>query len=200
MSNNMEFNFGDVKTRCKKKGLAIGGITPKDNVLNLDLPGESQELTGENKIHVQDMIKATNQNNFFTSMNQKYQRSDFLIMLKPEQIQKYAKDRIFKEMVQGKIDYTIFGFYYNDSKFLENLLIAAQDELINNSIIRDALGFYNNSFPGNQNIINLLTRYDNLAQVYHVLFDKLSAVKNTGNVGYLADIQYILAAHKNTLI
>ena len=95
--------------------------------------------------------------------------------------------------------YSIFGFYYNDSKFLENLLIAAQDELINNSTERDALGLYNATYPGNQTAINLFSRHDALTRIYSVLTDKLSYVKRTGNIGYLADIQYILAAYKNAL-
>ena len=103
-------------------------------------------------------------------------------------------------MIQGKVDYSIFGHYFNDSKFLENVLIAAQDELINNSIIRDSLGLYNNTFPGNQTAMNLFLRHDSLVRVYQVFFDKLTLVKNTGNVGYLADIQYVLAPYKNTLL
>ena len=192
--SNMDFDFGTLSGN----ELSIGN-NPTNGIINLDLPGESKTLTGENKVRVQEIINPSNQNNYFTAMNLKYKTSDFIFYLKPEQIQKSAKDRIFKEMVQGKIDYSIFGMYYNDSKFLENLLIAAQDELINNSTIRDALAFYNASYPGNQSTINLLSRHDSLSRVYSVLVDRLLSVKNTGNVGYLADIQYVLAAYKNTL-
>ena len=191
--SNMDFDFGTLSGN----DLSIG--TNPTNKLNLDLPGESKTLTGENKVRVQEIINPSNQNNYFTAMNLKYKTSDFIFYLKPEQIQKSAKDRIFKEMVQGKIDYSIFGMYYNDSKFLENLLIAAQDELINNSTIRDALAIYNASYPGNPSTINLLGRHEALSRVYSVLVDRLLSVKNTGNVGYLADIQYVLAAYKNTL-
>lgn len=193
---NMEFNFDSIGN-----DLSIGNSPNKENRLNLDLPGESKdELTGENKVQVAEIINPSNQNNYFTAMNLKYKTSDFVFYLKPEQIQKAAKDRIFKEMIQGKIDYSIFGLYFNDSKFLENLLIAAQDELINNSTIRDALGLYNSTYPGNQIVVNLGIRYNSLSQVFQVLFDKLTYVKSTGNVGYLADIQYVLAPYKNTLI
>jgi hypothetical protein len=190
---NMDFDFGSMNS-----DISIG-VNPGSG-LNLDLPGESKdELKGENRVIVADMIKANNQNNYFTSMNQKYKTSEFVFYLKPEQIQKAAKDRIFKEMIQGRIDYSIFGFYFNDSKFLENLLIAAQDELINNSTLRDALALYNTTYPGVQNAMNLFSRHDALSRIYSVLFDKLTFVKSTGNVGYLADIQYVLAAYKNAL-
>ena len=38
--------------------------------------------------------------------------------LKPEQIQRAAKERIFREMARGQIDYGQFGKYYLDGKFL----------------------------------------------------------------------------------
>ena len=194
--SNMEFDFNSYKTG--KNGLSIGPSS--ESLLNIDLPGESKdELTGENKVQVQEIIAPSNQNNYFTAMNLKYKRPDFVFYLKPEQIQKSAKDRIFKEMIQGKIDYSIFGMYFNYSKFLENLLIAAQDELINNSTIRDALGLYNMTYPGNQQAMILFNKHDAYARIFSVFVDKLTYVKNTGNVGYLADIQYVLAPYKNAL-
>lgn len=193
---SMDFDLNSYKTG--KNGLNIGPST--ESILNMDLPGENKDnLTGEVQVQVQEIIAPSNQNNYFTAMNLKFKRSDFVFYLKPEQIQKSAKERIFKEMIQGKIDYSIFGMYFNDSKFLENLLIAAQDELINNSTIRDALGFYNMNYPGNQQVMNLLNRHDAWARIYSVFVDKLTSVKNTGNVGYLADIQYVLAPYKNAL-
>ena len=190
---SMEFDFNSMNS-----SMSIGNTPSR---LNLELSGneKKEELTGENKVQIQEIINPSDQNNYFTAMNLKYKRSDFVFYLKPEQIQKSAKERIFKEMIQGRIDYTVFGFYFNDSKFLENLLIAAQDELINNSTIRDALVFLNQAYPGNQNVINLISRYDSLSRVYTVLTDKLNFVKSTGNVGYLSDIQYVLAAYRNTL-
>lgn len=192
---DMSFDFASMETDFS---LSSKPIPNKEFKLNLDLPGEAKEETGE-KVTMGSMITANNQNNYFTSMNQKYKTSDFVYYLKPEQIQKSAKEKIFKEMIQGRIDYTIFGLYFNDSKFLENLLIAAQDELINNSTIRDALGLYVNTYPGNQYAMNLYSRHDTLSRVYSVLFNKLTYVKSTGNVGYLADIQYVLAEYKNAL-
>ena len=195
---DMSFNFNDYKADFALPSTIVP--QKQDSRLNLDIPGETQDdLTGGERINMGAMITASNQNNYFTAMNMKYKTSDFIYYLKPEQIQKSAKEKIFREMVQGKIDYTIFGMYFNDSKFLENLLIAAQDELINNSTIRDALSLYVATYPGNQYSVNLLGRHDALSRIYTVLFDKLNFVKNTGNVGYLADIQYVLAEFKNAL-
>ena len=65
--SNMEFDFGSIR----KKELTVGS-SPNDSLLNMDLPGESKELKGENKVHVQDMVKSTKQNNYFTNMILKY--------------------------------------------------------------------------------------------------------------------------------
>jgi len=194
----MTFNFKDIKEDFAMP--SSPNTTQKEqSIINFDNSTESSKEEIGEKVNLGNMITANNQNNYFTSMNMKYKTSDFIYYLKPEQIQKAAKDKIFREMVQGKIDYTIFGLYYNDSKFLENLLIAAQDELINNSTIRDALAFYINTYRGNQYAVNLYNRYDALTHIYEVLFNKLSYVKSTGNVGYLTDIQYVLAQFKNAL-
>lgn len=148
-----------------------------------------------------------NQNNknkpdmsYFGAMKRKFQDvPNFIWYLKPEQIQKSAKERIFREMIRGSIDYSENGQYFQDTKFLENLIIAAQDELINNTIIRDSLKFYNYSFPGQIDVIKLVARYENLAYVMNVIYNKLNETKYTGNIGPLTDIQYILNSYRNLL-
>ena len=137
---------------------------------------------------------------YFGAMKRKFQDvPNFIWYLKPEQIQKSAKERIFREMVRGSIDYSENGQYYQDTKFLENLIIAAQDELINNTIIRDSLRYYSYSFPGQTEVSKLLARYENLVYIMSILLNKLNETKFTGDIGPLTQIQYILASYRNIL-
>ena len=139
-------------------------------------------------------------NCYFASMIRRYPDApNFIVYLKPEQIQRSAKERIFREMVRGQINYAEYGQYYQDSKFLENLIIAANDELISNATLRDALAFYDLYCPGQQNVITCRARHENLVYVYYVILTKLNEVKFYNNVGYLADLQYILNGYRNAL-
>lgn len=137
--------------------------------------------------------------NYFEDMIQRYETEDFVPKLKPEQIQKSAKERIFREMVKGKIDYGVHGNYFLDAKFLENLCIAADNELLNKTTIRDALCFYDMTFPGQGSVIHNKAIFENLCIVYKCLNDKLQWLKFGGNVGVLTDIPYILANYRNSI-
>ena len=134
----------------------------------------------------------SDQRNYFTSQITRFQTEDFIVALKPEQIQRSAKERIFREMVRGQIDYTEFGKYFLDSKFLSNLIIAAENELTNNAILSSALELYDFTYPGQMEVIHNRTKHGNLCLIYQVLLDRLNTVQLTGNVGCLTDIQYVL--------
>lgn len=140
------------------------------------------------------------QNNYFTNLEKKFPDDPNIVAhLKPEQIQKGAKERIFREMVKGQIDYSIYGRYFLDPKFIGNLLIAANDELNNNSTLREALSFYDRYNPNNPKMITLLNKHTCLEQIYGVLVDKLNMVSMYENIGYLTDISYILANYRNII-
>lgn len=132
------------------------------------------------------------QNNYFTSQIKRFQSEDFIMALKPEQIQRSAKERIFREMVRGQIDYTQFGKYFLDNKFLSNLIIAADNELTNNAVVSSALELYDLTYPGQIEVVRNRAKHTNLCTIYRVLLDRLNAVQLTGNVGCLTDIQYVL--------
>ena len=133
-----------------------------------------------------------NQNNYFTSQIRRFQSDDFIMALKPEQIQRSAKERLFREMVLGQIDYTEFGKYFLFSLFLSNLIIAADNELTNNTVVSQALELFDLTYPGRVEVIRNRARYQNLCIMYNVLLDRLNTVQLTGNVGALTDIQYVL--------
>lgn len=131
-------------------------------------------------------------NNYFTSTISRYNNEDFVHFLKPEQIQRSAKERIFREMVRGQIDFGIYGKYFQDSKFLENILIAATDELNNNIAVNAALEYYDMNRPGDMIIIRNRVKHSNLVIIYTALVTRLNTVKLTGNIGYLTDLPYVL--------
>ena len=133
------------------------------------------------------------QNNYFTTMISRYNGSqEFVQFLKPEQIQKSAKERIFREMARGQIDYSQFGNYYLDNKFLENLIVAANDEMINATVISNALYFYDTQFPGDYTVARIRARQEQLKVIYYTIYTRLCNVKYTNDIGCLTDIQYVL--------
>lgn len=136
---------------------------------------------------------ANNQNNYFSLNIKKYNREDFICMMKPEQIQRDAKNRIFREMVQGKIDYSIYGKYFLDSKFIDNLIISAENELRNNTTVLNALVFYDTYGPGDPNVGVNRIRYNNLCIIYQTLMSRLNMVRMYADVGYLIDLAAVLA-------
>lgn len=135
---------------------------------------------------------AQNQNNYFSNSIRKYNSEEFVSFLKPEQIQKSAKERIFREMVKGQIDYVQYGKYFLDSKFLENLIIAAENELKNNITIYNALRYYDLNFPGDINVIYNSTKHNCLVFIFDNILQRLRNIKMTSNIGYLSDLQYVL--------
>jgi len=138
--------------------------------------------------------------NYFDSMERRYQDAvNFVIYLKPEQIQRSAKERIFREMVRGNVDYSEHGKYFQDEKFLENVLTAARDELSNNITIRNALVFQDTHMPGIQAVIALRARYEILCYIFNILVGKLEMVKLSDDIGHLVDIPYILSGYRNQL-
>lgn len=122
---------------------------------------------------------------------------DFVFTMSPESIQRNAKRRIFSDMVKGNIDYGVHGKYFNDPKFLENLIIAAENELLNNEVILTALMEFDMNHPGNSTVIMNRTKFNGLVIIYRSLVNKLHAVKMSFNVGYLVDIPVELRTYRN---
>jgi hypothetical protein len=144
------------------------------------------------------MAQKNRQNYFDQSIRQFGE--DFIMMLTPEKIQRSAKQRIFREMVQGHIDYSVYGKYFTDPKFFENLLIAAYDELNNNAIIKSALTEFDLHHPGNNLVVVLKGKYTSLEYIYGVIYGRLSQVKASGyNIGYLSDLSAVLYNYRNQI-
>lgn len=145
------------------------------------------------------MANNNNRQNYFDQQIRQ-NGTDFILSLSPEKIQRNAKTRIFREMVTGQIDYTVYGKYFTDSKFFENLFIACFDELQNNTLIANALQVYDMYYPGNQLTTILLGKHKSLAYVYNVIYNALYAMKmDNYNVGQLSGISAMLYDYRNIL-
>ena len=176
------------------------------NLININPPEPSTQGTEKPQPYYpqqqlqQNTSVNANDRCWFANMIRRYPDiPNFITMLKPEMIQRSAKERIFREMVRGQINYSEHGQYFRDNKFLENTIIAAQDELNYNITLRDALVFYDFNCPGQQAVINARAKHENLVYVFNVLLNKLMEVKYTDNIGALTDIQYVLGSYRNIL-
>ena len=138
-----------------------------------------------------------NKNNFITNMKKQF-GDNWIVSLSPEDIQRSGK-RIFKEMVKGQFDYEQLGIYFLDGKFLDNLIVAASNELEINTLYYNALSFYMQSFPHTPNISPAIVHVQKLAYIYNVIYQNLSAVKQTGNIGYLHNVCALLYSYRSHL-
>lgn len=135
--------------------------------------------------------------NYIQNMIRQY-GENWIVALRPEDIQRSGK-RIFKEMVKNQIDYQSEGNYFLDGKFLDNLIISATNELEINTLYFNAVSFYQQYNPNVPNISVQVTHLQVLCYIYSVIYNKLSTVKSTGNIGYLADTSALLYNYRNHL-
>lgn len=135
--------------------------------------------------------------NYITNMVKQY-GENWIVALKPEDIQKSGK-RIFKEMVKGNFNYEEVGNYFLDAKFLDNLIIACSNELQVNTLYFTALQFYMQYYPNIQDGQAELSHLQSLCYIYSVILNKLNSVKQTHNIGWLADTSAILFSYRNHL-
>ena len=125
---------------------------------------------------------------------------DWIVAVKPENIQRSCK-RIVRDMIQNNVDYEKYGQYYLDSKFIENLIIACNNEYEEAVLHYNALTFYwqynmNAQIP---NIGSLVEHDRCLTFIYATVITKLNNVKLTGNIGELYDIGATLFQYRNHL-
>lgn len=116
---------------------------------------------------------------------------DWVSLATPEQIQNQFK-RIVKDMVMGNIDYSVYGKYFYDLKFMENLIIGITNELEINTLDYTTGSFYLQYFPETPNLGVHISHLGTLIYIYNTILEKLNFVKTTGDIGYLADISGLL--------
>ena len=135
--------------------------------------------------------------NYF-DMNIRQNGEDFINGLPPRSVQSSARRRIFREIINGEIDFSMYGKYFTDNRFIENLLIPAREELNINATIRDALINYDLCFPGTL-AGAIKGKYVGLAYIYETLVDRFEKVKCSGNIGFLLDIPAVLRNYRNLM-
>lgn len=138
-----------------------------------------------------------NKNNYITNMIRQF-GENWIVALKPEDIQRSGK-RIFKEIVKGQYDYEQTGKYFLDGKFLDNLIIAASNELEINTLYYNAITFYMQYNPQIPNISVQQTHLQILCYIYNMIYTRLCTVKETGNIGCMHDISAFLYSYRNHL-
>ena len=127
--------------------------------------------------------------NYFQDMKNRYQgNEDWVNLVTAQDIQKSAVKRIFKEMVNGAYDYGKVGNYFLDSRFLENLIVAAGAKLEYYTLLNNAVYMYKEYNPGFPNLGAHMTHIMNLQYTYSIIYQALENVKYTYNVSALIDI------------
>ena len=135
--------------------------------------------------------------NYLTNMVSQY-GDNWIVNLSPDDIQRASK-RIFREMTRGMIDYEEVGKYFQDAKFLDNLIVSANNELEVNTLLHQSLCLFKNCNPNlNSPLLNaqINHRYA-LCVIYSTIIEKLNQVKYNNNIGYLVDITGLLYNYKN---
>ena len=136
-------------------------------------------------------------NSYIDNMVKNY-GDNWIVTTTPDNIQRSAK-RIFKDMVKGTIDYQKHGKYFLDGKFLDNLIIACNNELEINTVYYNAMSFYIQYNPNIPNLGVHSNHLSSLCYIYQIILGKLNAVKTSGNIGYLADTSSLLYTYRNHL-
>ena len=146
------------------------------------------------------MANATNNaqkaNNYFSINIQKY-GENFIAQKSPQDIQRDAKKKIFKDMVFGNIDYDTYGQYFTDANFLDNLITVAMIERAVHEVTGKALYDYSLNYNGNPEVpsdyIALATQksvqHQHTSFVLGTLLGAFLTIKNTGmNISCLPSI------------
>lgn len=139
--------------------------------------------------------------NYFQDMENRYQGNEesWINVISPQDIQKSAIKRIFREMVNGGIDYEVQGKYFLDARFLENLIIAANNKVEYYTLLNNSVSMYRVSYPMYPNIGAHFTHLQNLNYIYSVLYYKLLEVKNSINIAPLVEISPMLFPYRNDI-
>lgn len=140
-------------------------------------------------------------NNYFKDMEQRYNNNgdNWIAGQTPQDIQKSARKRIFREMVNGAYDYEKVGKYFLDPKILENITLAASNEIDTYTLLYNAVGYYRQACPGYPNIGLELSHITNMLYIYSVIYNKLVQLKGTQNIAVLIDIAPMLYPYRNDI-
>ena len=137
--------------------------------------------------------------NFFKVYASRYNTPDFMVYLSPEDIQREAK-RIFREIIKGKIDFAVYGSYFQNPKFVENLLVACEALYNFNNTNAIALYYYATQLKdGSEQVRYNYETSVNLSNCYGLILSRLRQLKASyyTDVGCITNIPILLAQYKN---
>lgn len=136
-------------------------------------------------------------NNYIKQMQNTY-GENWIVALKPEDIQRAGR-RIVKEIVKGDYDYQESGNYFLDLKFLDNIIISVQNDLDMYTLYYNAVSFYKQYYPTIPNIGIQQNHLGTLCYIYSTILNRLQMVKNSENIGWMADVSGLLYSYRNHL-
>ena len=128
-------------------------------------------------------------------MNENKLGENWVNIVQPDNIQRSTK-RIVKEIAKGQIDYEKQGKYFQEMKFIENLIIGIYNELEINTLNYNACSFYFYYYPQTPNLAAHINHLERCIYIYNVILERLQYVKSTNNVGYMVDVQALLLNEK----
>jgi hypothetical protein len=134
---------------------------------------------------------------YIQNMHQQF-GPEWIVAQRPEDIQRNAK-RIIKDMAKGSINYEQYAYCFADPKFMDNLIIAINNELEINTLNLNACKFYFQYYPQTPNLSGHIYHMERQCYAYSIVLERLNSVKMTGNIGYLADIAGLLFNDRNHL-
>jgi hypothetical protein len=102
-------------------------------------------------------------------------------------------------MVNGAYDYEKYGKYFLDARFIENLIIAAENRLGYYTLINNAVSMYRGYFPTFPNIGAHFTHVQNLCYIYSIIYSRLIEVRETFNISALVEISPLTYAYRNDI-
>ena len=137
-------------------------------------------------------------NNYFSINAQKF-GDNFVAQKSAQDIQRDAKKKLFKDMVFGNIDYDVYGQYFTDATFLDNLITVAMNERDIHFIEAEALNQYDLTHPGGTIAPVKAVQHREAMLALDYIFQSLVNVKNSGmNIMYLTGITTAVHAWKRS--
>lgn len=112
-------------------------------------------------------------------------------------IQRDAKKRIFKDMAFGNINYEKYGIYFMDPRFIDNLIIAAEDEMTNHMYKAQSLYMFDMANPGIQKVIALQAFEARLWSAFTIIWQHMSYIKNTNysDISQLPNLTFAISQY-----
>ena len=123
---------------------------------------------------------------------------DFLLGKSVQEIQKDAKKRIFKDMVFGNIDYSKYGKYFMDARFLQLLINTSEEEMIKHQLLFAAISGFDLANPGINRVPQLISTESQLYSVFYCINSYLIMVRdNDFNISCLPELSLKIYQYRN---